>query len=270
MTTHGTQSGYQTCNGGGRNACDECRAARARAVAEYRKRLALRRSSPTDWIDASQARAIVLDLRARGYSDPAIGHLAGISEGVPWGLRHGRVRITRENADRLLAARDFVDQRPGVLLNSQRVPSARTFQQIRSLSALGWPLWWQAQQLGHPSGKLPFRFDRPTVRHETARKVQELYDRISGTHGFSRVAADHARRLGWHVPMAYDDDGRLIPEAIPNSLSDARERRARRRERPAEVARLTAKGLTAEEIAKALGITPRTVVRDRARKAEAS
>jgi DNA-binding NarL/FixJ family response regulator len=105
------------------------------------------------------------------------------------------------------------------------------------------------------------------MTRRNAERVQRLYDELSGTKGPSRIAAANAARLGWHTPLAYDEDGRLIPEAVPNDLTRAAERREDLQARVGQVAELTQKGLSTTEIAERLGVTDRTVTRARARRA---
>lgn len=260
---HGTISGYARCNGGGKNACCACREANRIRGAEIRERTG---EHPNDLIDASPAMVIVAVLRGRDYSNSAISRLAGVPTSVIHRLakRQG-TWVTRETSSRLDDALTYATAHPDAGRKDQWVDAARTHQQMRSLAALGWSLAWQRRQLGFSGGVGAFRYGR--ISKVNAAKVQDLYDRFGGTHGPSKVAAEHARRLGWHVPLAYDDDGQLIPGAIPDPLSAARERRERRHERETEIERLTAADVSAREIAERLGVTARTVTRVRARRA---
>lgn len=263
---HGTLTGYERCNGGGRKACPRCREARRVAGEQLRKRKAYGQTSPRDLLDSTKAMQALHIMTSAGHNTMAIGRLSGMANQQIGRLLHGHQHlITRENHERILSALQYVLQHPTWHKPDARVDSTRAWQQMRSLSALGWPMDWLCREIGYTRFK-----PLPTMRRSTAARIQDLYDRLSGTRGPSSRAAAHAKHLGWHVPLAYDEDGQLVPGAVPDALTDARERRARRAERPELVARLTAQGQTAEQIAQALDITPRTVVRDRARKAIAS
>lgn len=263
--SHGTVSGYASCNGGGRNACDACREANMQRAKEIRQRKRTGQHHPNDQVDPASAIKVVAALRSRGYSDSAIGRLSGVPVSCIHRLARADAKfVTRETSSRLHTALAYADAHPGAGRKDLNVSASQAHQQMRSLAALGWSLSWQRRQLGFSGGVGAFRYG--TISRRNAEKVQRLYDQYGGTPGPSKVAARHAQALGWHVPLAYDDDGRLIPGAIPNDLTRAAERREDRQARTAQVERLTRMGLSTAEIAVRLGVTDRTVTRARSRR----
>lgn len=262
---HGSISGYKLCNGGGRNACDACRDANKQRAKDIRERKKTGQPHPNDQVNPAHAVKVVAALRSRGYSNSAVGRLSGVPVSCIHRLAHGDAKfVTRETSSRLTTALAYADAHPGAGRKDLNVSASKSHQQMRSLAALGWSLSWQRRQLGFSGGVGAFRYG--TISRRNAEKVQRLYDQFSGTPGPSKLAANHARRLGWHVPLAYDDDGRLIPGAIPNDLTRAAERREDRQARVAQVEHLTRLGLSTAEIAVRLGVTDRTVTRARARR----
>lgn len=264
---HGTQQGYRYCGGGNRLACDDCRRANREAAALRRRAAAYGITGPHDRISSLRTQQALHWLAGMGHNTIAIQQLTGLPNTIVSRLLRDRQDgVYRETQERVLAGLHWALRNPTWSRPSKDVPSDRAWQQVRSLEALGWPLATLMTEIGykHPVQQPPWA--RPMMNRRTAERVQQLYDRLSGTRGPSARAAAHAARLGWHVPLAYDDDGHLIPEAIPNDLTRAAERREDRQARTDQVAALTAKGLSTAEIAEALGITDRTVTRARSRR----
>jgi hypothetical protein len=102
------------------------------------------------------------------------------------------------------------------------------------------------------------------VRITEAREIAKLYRELCHTPGPSKRAAQNARKKGWHGPLAWDDidDPTCQPETEGTVAID---RRPRIHVDPQEVARLTAIGRTAEQIAQEFGCHKRSVVRARRR-----
>lgn len=111
------------------------------------------------------------------------------------------------------------------------IPVRRTRQQTRSLRALGYPLRWQADQLGYRH-KLPIR-PGGWVYPSLEMKIDALYRRLDGVwadpdrDGLTPDAITRARlaaaKEDAHPPAAYTDDGYLIPEAVrADDLTEAR------------------------------------------------
>jgi YD repeat-containing protein len=264
---HGTVAGYKGCNGGGRNACQDCRDANSIRAAERRRLKAYGRNSPTDRVDPTLTIQALHLLAAMGHNTVAVQQLTGVNNTIVARLLRDEASwIYRETKDRVLCGLSYALIHPEWKRDTWYVPSRRSLQQIHSLQALGWPLNTLMGMLGYQQAKQPVPWRRDRMTRRNAERVQQLYDELSGTKGPSRIAAANAARLGWHTPLAYDDDGRLIAEAIPNDLSRAVERREDRQARAAQVEELTGKGYSTAEIAERLGVTDRTVTRARARR----
>lgn len=125
----------------------------------------------------------------------------------------------------------------------------------------------------------------PTVTAEIALAVARAYDDLWDTPAVGPMAnrlRTNAERLGYAPPMAWDDDTIDNPDALPYvkdprrtrisadevAISEAmagRSIRLNRYELSAAIARLTAAGHSAREIAERLGTTHRNVTRTRTR-----
>lgn len=109
---------------------------------------------------------------------------------------------------------------------------------------------------------------QPTVQADLASRIALAYRNLAfqppPRNKYTARTRNAAAAAGWHGPLAWDniDDPNAMPEA-PEPQDHAR-----RRPEPVDVARvtrLTRQGLTAEEIARVLDCTKRTVVRARGR-----
>lgn len=103
-----------------------------------------------------------------------------------------------------------------------------------------------------------------TVSADTAATVARAYRHLLTMPGASPQARNHARSKQWHGPLDWDDidDPQCQPET-----GRRRQDGPGRREKvdDTQVARLTAEGLSAEQIARELRCHKRTVVRARGR-----
>jgi hypothetical protein len=146
------------------------------------------------------------------------------------------------------------------------VPVTGTVRRVRALMRLG----WTAARIGEQSGQgraMVQRLSaacRPRVNVATERRVRQAFDVLSGSVGPSARTAARARRAGWAPPLAWDciDDPSDRPHGVADDVSASRDRRAERRR---QVADLTAKGVSVPVSAAVLGVTTRTVERDRHR-----
>lgn len=262
---HGTVSGYSVCNGGGRLACADCRRARSEHAAFLARQRAYGRQLPTDRVDPTRALQALHALALSGHNTMAIAHLTGLTDQqVGRLLNHGQSYVTRQNHERILAGYHWFLRHPTWELHAPPVlDSGRTVQQVRSLQALGWPVRDVCAAAGVGVATISTVSRTGRVERTVANRIQNVYDRLSGTRGPCRSTATIAARNGWHTPLAYDDDGQLIPEAIPSEFSRAAERREDRRAKEQQVHELTAKDLSAKEIADRLGVSTRYVTRAR-------
>ncbi|MET8113741.1 hypothetical protein [Streptomyces prasinus] len=103
-----------------------------------------------------------------------------------------------------------------------------------------------------------------TVLPATENKIRRAYSKLSTTPGPSEKARQRAAAQKWHGPLSWDDidDPNCQPE---NAGAKFVARRHKALIDPQKVARLTAIGRTAEQIANELGCHKRSVVRARRR-----
>src|SRR5207248_8683430 len=118
----------------------------------------------------------------------------------------------------------------------------------------------------------------PMVHVSTAAKVANLFERWSATRGPSVRARNHAAKLGWLPPLAWDNidnpaeqpapvaedhemDEVAIERACAGQLGDNRLSIDERRE---AIRRMTEDGLPGPEIASRLHVNEMTIIRARA------
>jgi hypothetical protein len=195
-------------------------------------------------------------------------------------------RIHRDIAARLL--RVGLDVADGA-----RVDGTGTRRRLRALVAMGWSSRALGVRMGWPenyTGVL-INVEGRTVMGGTARKVRDLYDELwdvsppqdtTAQRATVSRARKRAQRRGWVSPLAWDDHSIDDPAARPSGCGgggfdpatvlllaagggDAAQAGAA--DRVAVVEALTAAGLSASQIAARLGVTPRWVVRLRAKAA---
>lgn len=235
---HGTARRYLD----GRCRCNPCKDAATLARKQWEHRRLTGRLGPNDRVSAERARARLRALVDQGYEYADIARAAGISKSQV--RRHLGVasdgtphKMFARMAHAILTA-DMTTVPP-------RVPAERYWQRAYSLAAAGYPLAWIARQLGMETDRLHFpRRDLQIPLDGTFGKLERLYREIS--HVPAEVNQDFeftprqiqrakfaARKHGFHPPGCYDDDGRLIPEAIRDEKLAAkfaeRDRQAQRR-----------------------------------------
>ena len=112
------------------------------------------------------------------------------------------------------------------------VPAVGTTRRLRALYALGWTERDLAEGLGVSLCRVSHLLTerRPTLSPDTVARVAALYDELSmavpaDTKPLRRGQTKHhararrrARVLGWHPPLAWDDDAIDDPDAQPYGL----------------------------------------------------
>ena len=92
------------------------------------------------------------------------------------------------------------------------------------LLAQGYPFWWQGERIGEPIEgivlRLPSTFATPRTLAALRRVASDVGDKMATPEGdLTEKEVRRARALAaerdYYPPMAYDDDGNLIPEALP-------------------------------------------------------
>ena len=166
------------------------------------------------------------------------------------------------------------------------VDSTGVLRRLQALRRLGWSL----RDLGAELGMSGQRVDQLTglIHVDLQRRIVEMYERLSMTHGPSPRAARYAEKRGWPPPLAWDDDEIDNPDARPRSvvrdeswvhvddvaveetISGNRRPHLSREERREVVRRMDASGKDQREIAMRLGVKVNTAERLRHRVREAS
>lgn len=160
------------------------------------------------------------------------------------------------------------------------VPVVRPQRQLRALAALGWSMDALAacsslsvDQIVHVrAGR------RDWVQRATADAVDDLYERLSGTPGPSRITRERARRAGWVPPLLWEgvdiDDPAATPAVdegpavVPRPELDLLTRAQRLRAELQAAAPYSGQPWSWPAVAARLGVKPKTLekARQRARK----
>lgn len=238
------------------------------------------RPASTPLRDADQARRHLQDLRDWGLSVECLAEMSGLSCTTIDRLLDRRPcthqrRITAAVEEIVLALVADLDAVPP----TRCVPAFPTARRLQALTCLGWSLTALARRLDTVERVVVgLRAEAsPQVTARTARKVRDLYDELSMTAGPSARAAREATARGWLPPLAWDDiderDGQLPVTEVQDQPDEAAVYRvmngglrqpARIVDRVEAIRRLTSQGASDAQAAEALGVTVRTVQRDRA------
>lgn len=226
-------------------------------------------------VDAAPARAHIDALRAAGHSIPDIQKQANVSAATLArilydGTNKRADRIRPEVAQRILA----VPVRPAPVKATTVIDATGTRRRLQALIFMGWTLTALGPRLGFHPRRLTDLMYSERVLASTARRIADGY-RIVQTldpvaHGVPERSAKQSRNLaareGWYGPLAWDDidDPKAKPESGGSVTSIAPKQRKVQAD-PARVARLTAMGWSAGQIAQEIGCHKRSVVRARRR-----
>ena len=183
-----------------------------------------------------------------GAAISGVSRAFGLADMTTTRILNGTANVVRADTARRILGTTVADVRatPGIMVNG-----AKTYQQIHSMQAMGYSLEWQKAQLAVPGKPL---YALRSVRGESkvfthlANAVDALAQRVDGTQGPDRRAASLARLHGWHPLAAYDNDGKLIPEAVDTDSAEAQAAEAMR------VIWQAAKGVGNERIAAEIGM----------------
>lgn len=226
-------------------------------------------------VDAEPVRQHIAALRDAGHSVTAIQKKARVSSATLARILYDGVnpraeRIRPDVANRILA----LPVQPAAVTPHTIIDGTGTRRRLQALIAMGWTCRALATRLGIHPRQVEHLVSSERVLASTAARVAERYRVLQtcqpGDHGVpsrsQNLARNIAARNGWHGPLAWDniDD----PDAEPDTGgadSGAASRRRRVNADPARVARLTAQGMTAAQIAREIGCHKRTVVRARGR-----
>lgn len=230
----------------------------------------------SSYTDAQPVREHILALRAAGISNKRLRTLSGVSHNTIQVILTGRPergtgpnkQVWARTAQKLLAV-PIPEVPHRVAADGRKVPALGTRRRLQALVAAGYSRSYCCRRLGMDvtNGCRLWRDDHEMVLANTARAVEALFTELQMTTGPSSRARNEGRRRRWPLPLDWDEDTIDDPSATVVPSWTVRDRRAEQLEDIAErretVQRLTGYGLTAEQIADRLGVTPETVQRDR-------
>lgn len=143
-------------------------------------------------------------------STMTLAHLTGVPYAAVNGIRYpdsvqGRIWVTRETADRVLALRH---PDPNAMPDTMKLTAVGTRRRLRALGRLGYTREHMADIMGtHPAAITKLQSMRQaTVTAGVWRRVAAMYDKLSMDLGPSASSRKRAERSGWEPPLAWDDD----------------------------------------------------------------
>lgn len=224
-----------------------------RPPGETRKRrdyryLQAKRSGQKYWLDATPCREYILELSRYGYTDAAIARKAGVAKSTVSHLRNGEyTRIAAVIADAVMDVRPVPDS------GLAYVPAVGVGRRIKALQKIGWRGSDIDEHLGMAKGTSSQLCLRKHVTPATWFKVVEVYDKLSLRRGPSDATS---RRVDSPTPLDWEtvniDDPDVWPAKSESSDTDFKRRQAAAWDGP---------DVTAEDLAKKLGVSSRTIVR---------
>jgi DNA-binding CsgD family transcriptional regulator len=227
----------------------------------YRRRRAYDRANgKTGRTDATQPRAHLERLVARGWSQDQIAAAAGLNQAtISIILARQYAGVRRSTAAAILDIR--LDQDPPIPRGF--IDATGTSRRLQALMVLGHALPDIADQIGVSKSNLHDLAEGrwKTVRTATAGKVARVYRKLSTLPAppdrIAELARNEAMARGWHGPMAWDniDD----PACQPDEDRPA----APQHVHADDVTELAARGLDDEEIGRRLRVSARTILRAR-------
>ncbi|MFG3618009.1 hypothetical protein [Nocardia sp. NPDC047654] len=225
-------------------------------------------------VEAGEARAHVERLLGAGLRKTHVAALAGVSKATVVNVTRADTARISADIERALLAVEVPERVADVAEANARVPITGARRRVQALVAFGYPQSHLARELGiDPSHatfaalvqrRLPVDHTGQTISAERERAIKALFDRLQMTPGPSQRARDYGRKRGWALPFGWDETALDDPHGRPQRGRWTPPTRTQLRDAHREqVAALTAQGLSADQIAEQLGITARTVVRDR-------
>lgn len=226
------------------------------------------------YVDAEPVRQHVSALMAAGMGGRRIEEMSGVLRNTVRYLTVGRrergtgpsKKVHRTTAEKLLAVQVPVIPHAAVA-DGAPVPAIGTRRRLQALVAAGWPLHTLADRAGitrstatslaNPAATSARDFCRAAV----ARSIADLFDELGMQPGPSVYARARGLRDSWALPMEWDEDAIDDPAAEPTI--DRWTPASATAERREQVIELTERRLTNEQIAERLGVSRRTIERDR-------
>lgn len=268
--------GTHTCYKDHKCRCADCRAHNTASVYAWREQKRAGTNTPT--VDASEARAHLLELAAAGMGYRAIADRAGVGYSVIQRTASGvRTRINQLSAECILA----VTLRIPEPTPAKNVDATGTRRRLQALTWMGWTGEDLMVRIGKRSEESTRLMTSRLVFAETRDLVSAMYDDLwdvapADTYG-SRRAKLRARRNGWVSPLSWEDETIDDPNAEPIVVDDTGavdalaiemaitgyKPKLRTAERHVVVTRLHAIRWSDKKIAGWIGVSDQTVFRDR-------
>lgn len=263
---HGTRKAYVAgCH------CGPC--TRANREAENHRTRMIAYGTWQPYVDAEPARQHVRLLGSHGVGWKRAANLAGISSGAMSKLLYGGPggrppsrRIRPETAAAILAVRPDL----AALGSGSAVDATGTRRRLQGLVAIGWAQARLASRLGMLPSNFGDVMNREHVTAATARAVADLYDELwdkppAGDGHREKISAsrarNYARKHGWPVPAAWDDDAIDDPDAMPAEGWQRAEGKPRGARLAAEALELQELGVSLPLAADRLGVAMETLER---------
>jgi hypothetical protein len=177
------------------------------------------------YIDAEPARTHVHALRAAGMGLRRISELSGVDRSRLVALVNGRDSgsepsrtIHHTTAEKILAVPIPVVPHHHVSARA-RIPATGTTRRLQALVAAG----WQQSDLCVRIGVIPtngtslFTGKKLLVTAERARRVESLFRELQLVPGPCERSRRRAQKLGWALPMQWDEDSIDDPTAQPDT-----------------------------------------------------
>lgn|GEM_PF-2524782 len=214
--------------------------------------------------DATPTRQHIKRLMKAGWTQVQIGQASGVEAASIHQIHAGnQAKTANWRAAAILAVE--ITEPPA---NPRRIDITGSRRRLQALRVLGHRRYDLAAQLGMTPDRIKhittgnIRWAEPAE----AAAIARLYRRLSTVPGPSKQTASIARNKGWHGPLAWDDIDN--PKARPltgGRAGPGADKQRKVQADPIRVARLTAAGMSAQQIANELGCHKRTVVRARGR-----
>lgn len=257
--------------------CADCREGQRRRLEKRRKAIAYGRHTPAS-VDAHRAGALVNLLRSEGWTVSEISDAAGVSRHVisDASLHPERPMLASSEA-KILGITALAP------MHTKNVDSTGTVRRLQALVFMGWTVKELMRRIGSNEGYGTRLMSHPFVYERTRAKIAALYDELWDEHPPIRTGTERhqarrakmiARRRGWVGPLAWDDiDNDEAPATVdPEELVDetavtlaieGRRPPLTTGERHVVVERLWAALWSDGKIAGHIGVSDRTVLRDR-------
>ncbi len=177
-------------------------------------------------VQIKRLRGHYLALREAGFSQRRIADLSGVNRDVLSRIHHADPEETvhSKTARRLLS----VEIPLGIVgEGAQSVDATGTRRRIQALQAAGYPIKMIADEFGVSEQAIGLLVRGERVAASSAARVAELFEDWHMTPGPSDRARARSRRLGYPMPLDWNEDEIDDPDAEPVMVKPERADRAR-------------------------------------------